>query len=214
MRWSEDHRQTIVWIDRRSLEAHLTAMLGKPPRTPLSFEHGMDTRHRAIKSWRNVVDLLRREIDTHGTMPAEPLVITEFERLLFSQLPLGQPNNYSVALQRIPSAAARSDCPQCGGHHRGAWSRAAHCGRRRRGRRYRRSRLAAVEGDLIRSTGMAVEDDHRCPSSALVALREPGQVDMTTTGMIVEMQRRLTNRTQLFDNTRRSGGFHQPLLRR
>jgi AraC-like DNA-binding protein len=106
MRWSEDHRQMIVWIDRHSLEAHLTAMLGKPPRTPLSFDLGMDTRRRAIQSWRNVVDLLRREIDTHGTMPAEPLVMTEFERLLFSQLLLGQPNNYSAALQRIPSAAA------------------------------------------------------------------------------------------------------------
>lgn len=106
MRWGEDNPQLLVWIERGSLEQHLTAMLGKPVSKPLRFDLGMDMTQPAIRSWRNVVELLRREIDTHGRLPEEPLAMTEFERLLFSQLLLGQPNNYSAALHRMPSATA------------------------------------------------------------------------------------------------------------
>jgi Bacterial regulatory helix-turn-helix proteins, AraC family/AraC-binding-like domain len=118
MRWSEDHLRD-VWIDRRSLEAHLTAMLGKPPRTPLSFDLGMDTRQRAIQSWRNVVDLLRREIDTHGTMRAEPLVMTEFERCCSVNCLWGSPTTTawrSSASRRQPPIVIRNAVDIIEGH--------------------------------------------------------------------------------------------------
>ncbi|MBA0127579.1 AraC family transcriptional regulator [Haloechinothrix sp. YIM 98757] len=106
MRWGEGNRQLILWIDRAGLEDHLSRMLGKRLTRPLRFDLGMDMNQQAIRSWRNVVDLLRREVDTGGTLPAEPLAMTELQRLLFSQLLLAQPNNYSAALHSEPLASA------------------------------------------------------------------------------------------------------------
>lgn len=106
MRWGADNPQLIVWIDRAGLEEHLSRMLGKPLARPLRFDLGMDMTQQAVRSWRNVVDLLRREVDTEGGIPAEPLAMTELQRLLFSQLLLAQPNNYSAVLHREPLPSA------------------------------------------------------------------------------------------------------------
>lgn len=106
MRWGAGTRQLIVWIDRAGLEWHLSRMLGKPVTKPLRFDLGMDMTRQAVRSWRNVVELLTREIDTDGGIPAEPLAMTELQRLLFSQLLLAQPNNYSADLHREPMGSA------------------------------------------------------------------------------------------------------------
>lgn len=100
MHWGRGNPQLIVWIDRTGLESHLSTMLGSPLKRPLRFDLGMDMTRAAVRSWRNVVDLLRSEVDTDGRIPQEPLAMTELERLLFSQLLLAQPNNYSDALHR------------------------------------------------------------------------------------------------------------------
>lgn len=102
MRWGAGTQQLIVWIDRSGLEGHLSKMLGKQVTKPLRFDLGMDLTRQAVRSWRNVVDLLTREIDTDGGIPGQPLAMTELQRLLFSQLLLAQPNNYSADLNREP----------------------------------------------------------------------------------------------------------------
>jgi AraC-like DNA-binding protein len=106
MHWGSGNRQLIVWIDRPSLEGHLSTMLGSPLKRPLRFDLGMDLTQPAVRSWRNVVELLRSEVDTHGRIPEEPLAMTELQRLMFSQLLLAQPNNYSAALHRERPASA------------------------------------------------------------------------------------------------------------
>ncbi|MBP2327877.1 AraC-like DNA-binding protein [Kibdelosporangium banguiense] len=106
MRWSANNPQLIVWIDREALERHLSKMLGRPLAQPLRFDLGMDMTQQAIRSWRNVVELMRSEIDMDGAIPTEPLAMTELQRLLFSQLLIAQPNNYSAALHRDPAPSA------------------------------------------------------------------------------------------------------------
>jgi AraC-like DNA-binding protein len=106
MRWGADNPQLIVWIERVALEHHLSRMLGKPLARPLRFDLGMDLTQQAARSWRNVVNLLRAEVDAGGRIPDEPLAMTELQRLLFSQLLLAQPNNYSSLLhhEQMPGA--------------------------------------------------------------------------------------------------------------
>jgi transcriptional regulator GlxA family with amidase domain len=43
-----------------------------------------------------------------GSLPSEPIVMKEFERLLLSQLIVAQPNNYTEALQRPMPTAPRT----------------------------------------------------------------------------------------------------------
>ena len=80
MHWGSGNRQLIVWIDRPSLEGHLSTMLGSPLKRPLRFDLGMDMTQSAVRSWLNVVELLRSEVDCGGRIPEEPLAMTELQR--------------------------------------------------------------------------------------------------------------------------------------
>jgi AraC-like DNA-binding protein len=102
MRWATGNRQLIVRIDRSAIERHVHQTLGQPLGRRLHFELGMDLTDRGIRSWRSLVDLLRREFDADGSIPAEPLAMREMERLLLSQLLLAQPNSYSTAIHGPP----------------------------------------------------------------------------------------------------------------
>jgi len=65
----------------------------------------MELNRPGIRSWRRVLELLRSELDDGGTLPSEPIVMKDLERLLLSQLIVAQPNNYTAALQRpVPTA--------------------------------------------------------------------------------------------------------------
>ena len=103
MRWGEGNRQLVVWIDRWALETHLSKMLGKPLAQRLRFDLGAKMPNPAFRSWRNVVELLRLEVESGGWIPDEQIPMTELQRLLFSQLLLAQPHNYFGALHRDPS---------------------------------------------------------------------------------------------------------------
>jgi AraC-like DNA-binding protein len=98
MRWGENNPQLIVWIDRSKLEDHLRQTIGRPVNRPLRFELGMDLSDPAIRSWRRAVEFLRIEIDDAGRIPSEPLAMRELERLVMTQLLVGQPSNYSEIL--------------------------------------------------------------------------------------------------------------------
>ncbi|MFI5706348.1 AraC family transcriptional regulator [Kribbella sp. NPDC051620] len=106
VRWGAGNRQLIVRADRGGLERHLSKMLGKPLTEPLMFDLGVDMTAQTIRSWRNVVDLLCREVDAETGPLEQPLAMRELERLVFSRLLLAQPSNYSAALHREPMSAA------------------------------------------------------------------------------------------------------------
>lgn len=105
MDWHEGNRQLIVRVDRQSLERQVQEALGAPLRQPLRFDIQMELDRPGIRSWRRLLELLLSEMEDGGSLPSEPIVMKEFERLLLSQLIVAQPNNYTEALQRpVPTA--------------------------------------------------------------------------------------------------------------
>lgn len=98
MKWGRVNPHLIVCIDRRSLEGHLGALLGRPVCRPIVFSLGMDLTASAGRSWLGIVALMRQEAEREGAMLGHPLVVREFEALLMTGLLLGQPNNYTSAL--------------------------------------------------------------------------------------------------------------------
>ncbi|MDH6287050.1 AraC family transcriptional regulator [Rhodococcus opacus] len=108
MEWHKGNRQLIVRIDRQGLERQVQEALGAPLREPLRFDLRMELERPGIRSWRSVLELLRGEMENGGSLPNEPIVMKEFERLLLSQLIVAQPNNYTEALQRPVPAAPRT----------------------------------------------------------------------------------------------------------
>lgn len=95
----------VVRIVREQLERHLRGMLGRRLPEPVRFGLGMDMADPALRSWRRVVDLLLDEMDGGGRIPQHPLAMRDLERLLLSQLLLGQPHNYSALLREPPRDA-------------------------------------------------------------------------------------------------------------
>ena len=108
MEWRKGNRQLIVRIDRQGLERQVQEALGAPLREPLRFDLRMELERTGIRSWRDVLELLRGEMENGGSLSNEPIVMKEFERLLLSQLIVAQPNNYTEALQRPVPAAPRT----------------------------------------------------------------------------------------------------------
>ncbi|WP_182901659.1 AraC family transcriptional regulator [Microbispora sp. H10830] len=98
MRWAPGHESLIVRFDRAVLEAHLGKLMGRTPRSPLTFSLGMDLTRPPARSWLSVVELLRREAETGGAMLEQPVALRQLEGLLMTQLLLAQPSNYSEAL--------------------------------------------------------------------------------------------------------------------
>ncbi|MCQ4118413.1 AraC family transcriptional regulator [Rhodococcus tibetensis] len=108
MQWHEGNRQLIVRVDRQNMERQLQEALGAPLREPLRFDIQLELNRPGVRSWRGVLELLRTEMENGGSLPDDPIVMKEFERLLLSQLIVAQPNNYSEALQRSVAAAPRT----------------------------------------------------------------------------------------------------------
>ncbi|MFE0175540.1 AraC family transcriptional regulator [Streptomyces sp. NPDC059002] len=96
----------VVWIARDRLEERLRLMLADSVRAPVRFALRMDMTVPAVRSWRNVVDLLLHELDgasgSGGPPPDPPLAMPDLERLLLGRLLLAQPNNYSARLHEQP----------------------------------------------------------------------------------------------------------------
>ena len=108
MQWHPGNRQLIVRLDRQSMERQLQEALGAPLREPLRFDPHMELDRPGIQSWRGMLTLLRAEMENGGSLPTEPIVMKEFERLLLSQLIVAQPHNYTEVLQRPVPVAPRT----------------------------------------------------------------------------------------------------------
>jgi AraC-like DNA-binding protein len=114
MKWGRVNPHLIVCIDRRALERHLGALLGRPVCRPIVFSLGMDLTAPAGRSWLGIVDLMRQDAEREGAMLTNPLVVRDFEALLMTRLLLGQPNNYTSALHGgerpkvVPSTISRA----------------------------------------------------------------------------------------------------------
>ncbi|MBO4271265.1 AraC family transcriptional regulator [Microbispora triticiradicis] len=94
VRWSAGHCGLFTRFDRGALEDQLGRLIGRRPDRPLTFSLGMDLTRPSARSWRSVVELLRREAETGGGMLEHPLVARQLEGLLMTQLLMAQPSNY------------------------------------------------------------------------------------------------------------------------
>jgi AraC-like DNA-binding protein len=96
--WRADCLQLCLMIPGQTLVDQLEELLGRSVRTPLAFEPGMDLSTPMARGWRATVEVLRTEL-THGPgLASEMRVARQVERLVVDGLLLGQPHNYSDAL--------------------------------------------------------------------------------------------------------------------
>ena len=90
--------QLIVRIDRILLESHVSRLVNRPADRPLRFAVAMDLTSAGGRTWLNLVNLLRGEMENDGAILAEPLALAQLQSLLMTHLLLSQPNTHSDAL--------------------------------------------------------------------------------------------------------------------
>jgi len=106
MIWGEGCRQVLVWIDRRAMQAHLSAHLGTPADMPLTFSGGMDlTRPEGARLKRLVLHLVREVDEEVPPIGGDGLMARQVEAAVMSGLLDAHAHNYS---DRIGSAPARA----------------------------------------------------------------------------------------------------------
>lgn len=94
------NQHLLLRVDQTSLEQVLRRKLGREPATPVVFDPQMDLTTPSGRTFRDLLTLLVGAVDT-ATSPSS-IALREFERLLISQLILGQPNNYRDELDSHP----------------------------------------------------------------------------------------------------------------
>ena len=93
------NRELLLRLDQASITEVLRKKLGRDPRAPISFEPQMDLTTPANRTFRGLLTLF---VDAIDTATIHSVAVREFERLLVSQLVLGQPNNYSDEFDERP----------------------------------------------------------------------------------------------------------------
>jgi len=86
VRWSEDAEQLHLKISRRSLEDHLTDLLGRPARKIVDFDFSLDLTTPVGKSLLAAVEFLGRELDRPGGLAEMPLAREQLEAFVMTQL--------------------------------------------------------------------------------------------------------------------------------
>jgi AraC-like DNA-binding protein len=107
MRWSADTVQLCLMIRREALEGELEQSLGRSLDRPLRFTMTMDLRTPVGAGWRGALDLVAGELDHRTGLATHPRTGRHLERLLLDGLLLGQPHNYSEALNAPAPAGPR-----------------------------------------------------------------------------------------------------------
>jgi AraC-like DNA-binding protein len=98
--WGADCLQLCLMIPAPTLVEELEQLLGRAVSDPLVFETDMDLSTPTARGWRASLEVLRTEL-THGPGLASRMrVARQLERLVIDGLLLGQPHNYSDALDR------------------------------------------------------------------------------------------------------------------
>jgi AraC-like DNA-binding protein len=98
--WGADCRQLCLMIPAPTLVEELEQLLGRSASEPLVFETGMDLSTPTARSWRASLEVLRSELTEGPGLASRMRVARQLEQLVVSGLLLGQPHNYSDALDR------------------------------------------------------------------------------------------------------------------
>jgi len=81
-------------IERRALEAELSALLGRPVNGPIGLPPTLDVAGGAGLSWRRLVHLVRDESEHAGSLLREPLIADQLRHSVLSGLLFSAPHRY------------------------------------------------------------------------------------------------------------------------
>jgi AraC-like DNA-binding protein len=99
-RWAADAGQLCIKIERRSLEAELAALLGRPVTSEVGFPIDLDLTTPAGRSWFSLVQLLLTELDSPGSLVHRSATHRErLERLVIEGLLQAQPHKFTEELR-------------------------------------------------------------------------------------------------------------------
>jgi AraC-like DNA-binding protein len=98
--WGADCLQLCLMIPAPTLVEELEQLLGRSVTGPLVFETGMDLSTPTARGWRASLEVLRTELTEGPGLASQVRVARQLERLMVDGLLLGQPHNYSDALDR------------------------------------------------------------------------------------------------------------------
>jgi AraC-like DNA-binding protein len=98
--WGADCLQLCLMIPAPTLVEELEQLLGRSVSGPLVFETEMDLSTPTARGWRASLEVLRTELTEGPGLASQVRVARQLERLMVDGLLLGQPHNYSDALDR------------------------------------------------------------------------------------------------------------------
>ncbi|MET0788468.1 MAG: AraC family transcriptional regulator [Cellulomonas sp.] len=98
--WGTDSVQLCLMIPGATLVEELEQLLGRSVTGSLEFESAMDLSSPAARSWRASLEVFRTELTDGPAFASHARVARQLERLMIDGLLLGQPHNYSDALDR------------------------------------------------------------------------------------------------------------------
>lgn len=100
MLWGADAVQLCLMIPAPTLVEELEQLLGRSVSGSLVFDAGMDLTTPTARGWRASLEVLRTELTEGPGLVSRMRVARQMERLVVDGLLLGQPHNYSEALDR------------------------------------------------------------------------------------------------------------------
>lgn len=98
--WGADCLQLCLMIPAPTLVDELEQLLGRSIHGSLVFETEMDLSTPTARGWRASLEVLRTELTEGPGLVSQGRVARQMERLMVDGLLLGQPHNYSEALDR------------------------------------------------------------------------------------------------------------------
>jgi AraC-like DNA-binding protein len=109
LRSGADSERVTLSIPKATAMSQLAALLGELPTRRLEFLPQFDLEAAHARRMRRLVHLAIADLDEVGLDGVGPVTINMYEQLLVTALLLGQPNNYTTALQRLENKVAPGD---------------------------------------------------------------------------------------------------------
>jgi len=109
LRSGADSERVTLSVSKATAMTQLAALLGDLPTRRLEFAPEFDLKAAHARRLRRHVHLAIADLDEVGLKGLGPVMINMYEQLIVTGLLLGQPNNYTAALQRLENMAAPGD---------------------------------------------------------------------------------------------------------
>jgi AraC-like DNA-binding protein len=109
MRSEAGSERVTLSVSKATAMTQLAALLGDLPTRRLEFAPEFDLEATHARALRRQVHLAIADLDEAGPGGLSPVMVNMYEQLIVTQLLLGQPNNYTGALNRLENKVAPGD---------------------------------------------------------------------------------------------------------